>query len=88
MGRSTRSSKGHVKVLVKGYLSGRDSGNWLMTIDNANDMQLRLGDTAMPGVVDFLPAKRRWHATLHKSAARSPGVAGRQQCGQVPSSWA
>lgn len=44
------------KESVRLYLSSENAGNWLLLIDNADDMDVLYGSSQQPGgIVDFLP---------------------------------
>jgi tetratricopeptide (TPR) repeat protein len=44
-----------IKELVKEYLSSEAAGEWLLIIDNADDMNLIFGTEQMNGIADYLP---------------------------------
>ncbi|KAK4223171.1 putative kinesin light chain [Podospora fimiseda] len=48
--------KADVKTLIKAALSRESMGNWFLIIDNADDVNLFLGDTAL---ADYLPFSRK-----------------------------
>ncbi|KAK4162839.1 putative kinesin light chain [Cladorrhinum sp. PSN259] len=48
--------KADIKALVKAALSGESMGNWFLIIDNADDIKLLFGDTAL---ADYLPFSRK-----------------------------
>jgi hypothetical protein len=44
-----------IKELVKKYLSDEAAGQWLMIVDNADDMELLFGTGQSEGIADYLP---------------------------------
>ncbi|KAK3341084.1 hypothetical protein B0T25DRAFT_329824 [Lasiosphaeria hispida] len=48
--------KADVKALIKAALSRQSTGSWLLIIDNADDMKLFFGDTAL---ADYLPFNQK-----------------------------
>ncbi|KAK3663650.1 hypothetical protein LTR22_005592 [Elasticomyces elasticus] len=44
-----------VKVAVRQYLSARESGRWLIFVDNADDPGLLFGTAGKPGLLSYLP---------------------------------
>ncbi|KAJ5672347.1 TPR repeat protein [Penicillium longicatenatum] len=50
-----QQSKEDVKILVRQWLCGKTAGKWLLIIDNADDLELLLGNHQTDGLLAFLP---------------------------------
>jgi len=47
--------KEDVKELVRRYLSSERAGQWLLIVDNADDMEIVTGSKQVRGIADYLP---------------------------------
>lgn len=50
-----RADDEDIKESVQQYLSSDKAGLWLLIVDNADDIDMVLGGSDKPGVIDFLP---------------------------------
>jgi hypothetical protein len=71
---STADENEDIKELVRQYLNDEAAGQWLLIVDNADDMELLFGTGQSKGIADYLPQSENgliMFTTRHQEVAVS-----------------